>query len=88
MKVGWQRKKGGGRKTKDPEMEMKLFDWYVYKKKHSQQVTAKMIKDKALELRSSPDFIASKGWLDKFKIRYRLEIAKESTCSNMVVGSQ
>jgi hypothetical protein len=37
-----------------------------------------MIKDKALELRSSPDFIASKGWLDKFKIRFRLEISKEA----------
>ena len=25
MKVGWQRKKGGGRKTKDPEMEKRLY---------------------------------------------------------------
>ena len=32
MKVGWQRKKGGGRKTKDPEMEKKLFDWYNTRK--------------------------------------------------------
>lgn len=82
MKVGWQRKKGGGRKTKDPEMEKKLFDWYNTRKYSKQTVTAKMIKDKALELRSSPDFIASKGWLDKFKIRYRLEISKES-CSGL-----
>jgi hypothetical protein len=82
MKVGWQRKKGGGRKTKDPDMEKKLYDWYSSMKCHKQQVTAKMIKDKALELRSSPDFIASKGWLDKFKIRYRLEICKES-CSGL-----
>lgn len=78
MKVGWQRKKGGGRKTKDPDMEKRLFDWYNSRKVSNQQVTAKMIKDKALELRSSPDFIASKGWLDKFKIRYRLEISKEA----------
>jgi len=41
-----------------------------------------MIKDKALELRSSPDFIASKGWLDKFKIRYRLEISKEANMTS------
>jgi len=25
MKVGCERKKGGGRKTKDPEMEKKLY---------------------------------------------------------------
>ena len=33
-------------------------------------------------LTTCPDFIASKGWLDKFKIRYNLEIAKE-TCSSV-----
>ena len=29
MKVGHQRKKGGGRKTKDPVMEKKLYKWYL-----------------------------------------------------------
>ena len=43
-----------------------------------------MIKDKALELRSSNDFIASKGWLDKFKIRYRLEITKEANSAGII----
>lgn len=41
-------------------------------------VTAKMIKEKAIKLTTCKDFIASKGWLDKFKIRYRLDISKES----------
>ena len=49
MKVGWQRKKGGGRKTKDPEMERRLYDWYRSRKNQNLPVTAKMIKDKALE---------------------------------------
>lgn len=40
-----------------------------------------MIKERAIKLKTCPDFIASKGWLDKFKIRYRLEIAKESSAS-------
>ena len=77
MKVGCERKKGGGRKTKDPEMEKLLFRWYSHKKANDEPVTAKMIKEKAIELTTCQDFIASKGWLDKFKIRYRLDIAKE-----------
>ena len=37
-------------------------------------VTADMIKRKAKELSNHSDFIASKGWLDKFKQRYNLKI--------------
>jgi hypothetical protein len=33
MKVGCERKKGGGRKTKDPEMEKDLYKWYITNKK-------------------------------------------------------
>lgn len=78
MKVGCERKKGGGRKTKDPLMEKRLYDWYIDMKNAGQLVTAKMIKEKAMELTNCSDFIASKGWLDKFKVRYSLEISKES----------
>ena len=28
LKVGHERKKGGGRKTKDPDMEKQLYLWY------------------------------------------------------------
>ena len=37
-----------------------------------------MIKSKAKDLSKCDDFIASKGWLDKFKVRYNLDIVKES----------
>ena len=30
-----------------------------------------------MELSDCKDFIASKGWLDKFKVRYNLDIEKE-----------
>lgn len=40
-----------------------------------------MIKNKAIELSKCKDFIASKGWLDKFKVRYDLEIFKEGNRS-------
>jgi len=78
MKVGCERKKGGGRKTKDPLMEKNLHNWYVEKKARGEIITAKMIKEKAIQLTNCSDFIASKGWLDKFKVRYNLEISKES----------
>jgi hypothetical protein len=78
MKVGCERKKGGGRKTKDPLMEKNLYSWYIEMKSRGEDVTARMIKEKAIELTNWNDFIASKGWLDKFKVRYNLEISKES----------
>ncbi|CAI2360206.1 unnamed protein product [Moneuplotes crassus] len=78
MKVGCERKKGGGRKTKDPKMEKELYAWYLNKKHQGIPVTAKMVKDKAIDLKNCDDFIASKGWLDKFKIRFNLEISKET----------
>ena len=48
MKVGCERKKGGGRKTKDPEMEKHLYRWYLTKRDAADPVTAKMIKEKAI----------------------------------------
>jgi hypothetical protein len=82
IKVGCDRKKGGGRKTKDPTMEATLFSWYKSMKDRGNNVTAKMIKEKAINITSCQDFIASKGWLDKFKIRYKLDISKESTATS------
>lgn len=29
LKVGCERKKGGGRKSKDPGMEIELHKWYI-----------------------------------------------------------
>jgi hypothetical protein len=62
-------------------MEIKLYEWY--KKFHDVQkkpVTAKMIKNKALEFSKyeEDEFGASKGWLEKFKKKFKLEIIKES----------
>jgi hypothetical protein len=60
-------------------MESKLYEWYRdYHDKEGKIVTARLIKKKALEFRTCNDFIASKGWLEKFKKKYRLEIIRES----------
>ena len=53
-------------------MEVELHKWYLQQTRNKQLVTAKAIKLKALELSSNQDFIASKGWLDKFKLKFGL----------------
>ena len=63
-------------------MEKILFDWYEELKEKNVPVTPKMIKKKALEIKKFPDFIASKGWLEKFKRKFKLELSRESKCEN------
>lgn len=59
-------------------MEKKLYAWYdEYHNKLKNPVTAEIIKKKALEFKSCKEFIASKGWLEKFKKKFKLEIIKE-----------
>ena len=72
--VGCLRKKGCGRKTKNPLMEAKLVQWYNEVIKKNINVTAKMIRDKAVEISNDKDFLASKGWLEKFKKKNGIQI--------------
>lgn len=58
-------------------MEKLLYQWYLNERDLNSVLTAKMVKEKAKQLSKCKDFIASKGWLDKFKVRYGLEIEKE-----------
>lgn len=37
-----------------------------------------MVKVKAMELRTSRDFSPSKSWIEKFRIKYRLNFVKET----------
>ena len=97
MDQGWSRKEkrygtfylisllGGGRKIRDPEMEKKLYAWYNQLKIEGIPVTPKMIKQKALDITKFKDFIASKGWLEKFKRKFNLELSRENkdSCSTV-----
>lgn len=71
LTYGPERKKGGGRKEKDPDLHRKLYEWYVERVKNG-KVTMVQLKEKALELSNSNMFTASKGWLDKFKKKYNI----------------
>lgn len=83
--LGHERKKGAGRKEKDPEMEELLYEWYKdFHIKNKNQVTSKIIKQKALELTKYNDFLASKDWFNKFKKKYNIEIIKETEFNKLL----
>ena len=55
-------------------MEEQLVQWYNEIIKKNLNVTAKMIRDKAVEISNDKDFLASKGWLEKFKKKNGIQI--------------
>ena len=66
-KKGTLRKKGCGRKVKDPQMEEILFKYYFDNLKKGKVLKYKDIKEKALKISNSSNFKASKGWYEKFR---------------------
>lgn len=74
IEIGPDRKKGGGRKVRDPEMERELFMWYLNCKQIGFYISPRMIKIKALSFTKNKDFNASKGWLAKFQSKYKLDL--------------
>jgi hypothetical protein len=67
---------GGGRKIRDPSMEKKLL-YYYYDKVKSGKVTTREFKKKAIEFSKYSTFRASKGWLEKFRKRHKIELNKK-----------
>jgi hypothetical protein len=80
MQIGHERKKGGGRKVRDPKMERRLYEWYKNCLKEGFTVTPRMIKLKALSYTRYTDFNASKGWLAKIQNKYSLELYNIKKC--------
>ena len=58
-------------------MEKLLYAWYsdVYFNQ-KQKVTSKDVKLKAKEFSTDDNFKASKGWLEKFKLKYNLVLVR------------
>ena len=74
-KEGIERKKGSGRRFKDPSLEKKILNWY-YENNNNGKVTTKIFRNKAKELSSDSSFKASTGWLVRIQKKYNLEFAK------------
>ena len=73
-KIGIKRKRGSGRKFKDPGLEKKILIWYNIQDKKN--VTAKDFRNKALELSNNISFRASSGWLTSIKKKYHIIFKK------------
>ena len=73
-KKGIQRKKGSGRKFKDPRLETKILEWYQMQDKET--LTSRQFKEKAIELSENKTFRASSGWLTNMKRKYNLNFKK------------
>ena len=73
-KKGIQRKKGSGRKFKDPRLERKILEWYKMQDKDT--LTSRQFKEKAIELSDNKTFRASSGWLTNMKRKYNINFKK------------
>ena len=73
-KKGIQRKKGSGRKFKDPRLERKILEWYRMQDKDT--LTSRQFKEKAIELSDNKTFRASSGWLTNMKRKYNINFKK------------
>ena len=67
-------KKDAVAKTRNPEMGNKLVEWYKEEISGGANVSAKMIIDKAVEISGDKNFLASKGWLEKFIKKFGIRI--------------
>lgn len=76
--VGAERKKGGGRKVKDPDMEFRIVNWIKQQQKQGIYINAKSIKEQALKYATNETFLASKGWLEKLKKKYHIHLPKKN----------
>ncbi len=71
-KLGIERKKGSGRKYKDPYLENKMLKYYY----ENDKITTKQFREKAKELCSDSSFKASTGWLMRIKRKFNLVFVK------------
>lgn len=64
-----------------PKMEKRLYQWFLNQRNKNSVVTGEMLKQKAkalnLELKEHPgEFLASEGWLQRFKRRFGIRFLK------------
>jgi len=75
--VGYRRKIGCVRKTRDLDMENKIISWYNDMKRNGILVTPGSFNKKALQFKSNDPnikFSSSNGWLTRIKKMYNLQL--------------
>ena len=62
-------------------MEISLYEWYKEQQSKNISLTSKDIKRRAKELSIVDGFKASKGWLEKYQVKFDIELirAKRTT---------
>jgi hypothetical protein len=78
------------RKAEHPEMEDALYTWFLKQRSKHIPVSSEILRTKARyfyeEITGKKDFLASSGWLDKFKLRHgirHLKICGEKVSSDV-----
>lgn len=80
------RRPGQGRKVTDSTLDLKLIEWVEESWHEGQQVTSSLVRQKAKELSSSPDFKASLGWFMKWQKRHNVNLKDRSLNSPLKVS--
>ena len=64
----------------DEEFDRQLLTWLVERWEGGDIVTDKMVKDRAMELTSNPDFKSTKPWLMAWKRKYNISLENQVQC--------
>ncbi|RMX40404.1 hypothetical protein pdam_00025546 [Pocillopora damicornis] len=66
-------------RPKDPEVNQQLVDSFSNQRSKGLAVNSSMIRLKAKEISSDPDFKASPGWYTKWKRRHAISMRSKTT---------
>ena len=62
----------------DEEFDRQLLTWLVERWEAGDIVSDRMVKDKAMEITSNPDFKVSKAWLSAWKRKYNISLENQT----------
>lgn len=68
------------KKPENPEVEEALYTWFLQQRKNHVPISTDILRSKARyfyeQITGKNDFLASSGWLDKFKLRHGIRFLK------------
>nr|XP_058947902.1 tigger transposable element-derived protein 2-like [Pocillopora verrucosa] len=79
LKMSAKRKTMGCFSPKYPELDQTLLDWFSEQRSQGISVSGLILRLKAKELSSDPDFKASLGWYQRWKKRHSISLRTKTT---------